>query len=371
MNDTSFDLVEVPAESERVLQEIVKANPQLIPAEDLGLDGDLLVVGRETDLQSGAIDLLCLAKSGDLVLIEFKTGPQNPDFRAALAQVIDYGSDLWGMTLDDFDRGVVQRYLSGPHVAKAYENAQSLDDAIRRTNWKLGEEDLVTLRTRLTEVLVNGDFHFAVAAQRFTPAMGKSLDYLNSTARFGRYYLVQVIKLVGNQLSAYSAQVVAGTTVSRSSAGSAGRMNETDFLAAAADGVYRDALADLFSTVKALGLVIFWGTSGASIRIRTPDRVEPLSVGWVFHGQGWGTTRDVTFGVDPLSLKGTPSVEPLVLAFVTEIGNIPGSRKLPRQLEAFTFDPARFVQAQSAIVVAPEQLVEAVRKLGDEPRVSG
>lgn len=71
-----FDLVESPAPSEHHLQEVMKMNPQLIPSDDLGLDGDLLVIGRETSLASGSIDLLCLASSGDVVLVEFKTGPQ-------------------------------------------------------------------------------------------------------------------------------------------------------------------------------------------------------------------------------------------------------------------------------------------------------
>ena len=96
----SFDLLEVPAPNEHHLQEIMKNAPQLIPSDDLGNDGDLIVVGRETALASGYNDLLCLARSGDIVLIEFKTGPQNPDFRHALAQLIDYGSDLWRLSLD-------------------------------------------------------------------------------------------------------------------------------------------------------------------------------------------------------------------------------------------------------------------------------
>ncbi|MEV6281546.1 hypothetical protein [Kribbella sp. NPDC051770] len=362
LDGKAFDLVETPAESEHSLQEIVKQHPQLIPAEDLGLDGDLLVLGRETTLQSGAIDLLCLAKSGDLVLVEFKTGPQNPDFRAALAQLIDYGSDLWGMTLEDFDRGVVQRYLTSQHATAEYKSANGLDDAISRTGWKLGDEELESLRTRLADVLLSGDFKFVVAAQRFTAAMSKSLDYLNSTARFGRYYLVQVIKLAGNQLSAYSAQVVAGTAVTRP-LGATGRMNETDFLAAATDDVYRDALADLFSTVKALGLAMSWGTRGVSIRIKTPDRVEPLSIGWVFHGLGWNTTRDVTFGVDPQSMKGTPTVEPLVDAFVAEMAKVSRARKVPGQLQAYSFGPTEFIQAQPSIVAGMERLVESVREL--------
>jgi hypothetical protein len=55
-NET-FDLVEVPAPDEHHLQEIMKSQSQLIPADDLGLDGDLMVVGRETGLASGFIDL--------------------------------------------------------------------------------------------------------------------------------------------------------------------------------------------------------------------------------------------------------------------------------------------------------------------------
>lgn len=35
----SFDLVELPAPNEHHLLEVVRAHPQLIPAEDLGLDG--------------------------------------------------------------------------------------------------------------------------------------------------------------------------------------------------------------------------------------------------------------------------------------------------------------------------------------------
>lgn len=65
-----FDLVEQSLHNELVLQEVLKSHPQLIPADDLGFDRDLLVVGRETALAAGAIDLLCLASTGDLVLVE-------------------------------------------------------------------------------------------------------------------------------------------------------------------------------------------------------------------------------------------------------------------------------------------------------------
>jgi hypothetical protein len=46
------------------------------------------------------------------MLVEFTTGPQNPDFRHALAQLIDYGSDLWQLSVDDFSVGVDRASLA-------------------------------------------------------------------------------------------------------------------------------------------------------------------------------------------------------------------------------------------------------------------
>ena len=105
-------LTEVVADDEQMLQERLKLHPELIPVDEFGWSSPLMVVGRETRLPSGAIDLVGIAPSGEILLAEFKTGPQNPDFRAALAQAIDYGSDLWGMTYDEFEATVVRRWGS-------------------------------------------------------------------------------------------------------------------------------------------------------------------------------------------------------------------------------------------------------------------
>lgn len=205
--DSPIHLVETSADNEHELQTVLLNNSQLIPAQDLGLDGDLLVVGRETSLASGSVDLLCMSRSGELVIIEFKTGPQNPDFRAALAQVIDYGSDLWGMFAAKFDEGVVHRYLTGRHVEQAVKGTASLRQAADHM-WGLDEESWDVLAARLEQVLSTGDFHFVVAAQRFTEAMKDAVRYLNEATRVGRYFLVEVVRLDGGGRTAYAAQVV-------------------------------------------------------------------------------------------------------------------------------------------------------------------
>ena len=96
--DDAEILMESLADNESQLQELVKDNPDLMPVEDLGLTGPLLVIGKETALPAGSADLIALSQEGSLILVEFKTGPNNSDFRAAIAQLLDYGAGLWAWT---------------------------------------------------------------------------------------------------------------------------------------------------------------------------------------------------------------------------------------------------------------------------------
>jgi hypothetical protein len=361
---SAFNLLEVPTANEHDLQEVVKANPQLLPAQDLGLDGDLLVVGRETTLASGSIDLLCLSRTGELVLVEFKTGPQNPDFRHALAQVIDYGSDLWGLSVDALDKGVVQRFLSGPHVLEPFSQAHNLRSAVSLTDWQLTEAEFADLVARAAAVLQNGDFIYVIAAQRFTDTMTTSLRYLNATMRYGRFFLVEVVQLAGEELTAHAAQVVArpadhgGAAPATALAG----ISEEEFLAGLPDPEYRQAVADLFSGCATLGLVLVRTRKSATIRLKTVDLNEPLTLAWVFQeGAQWYGARHLTVGVDQQSLKARPSVTSEVTEFVSAIGLLPGAKRPPSQLDAYTFAPQDVPGAIQGIIAAFENLIERVQ----------
>lgn len=69
-------LTQSPAGGEAELHNLIKDDPELIPVDDLGLGGPLLVVGNETSVQSGLVDLVCVARGGEIVIVEFKTGPR-------------------------------------------------------------------------------------------------------------------------------------------------------------------------------------------------------------------------------------------------------------------------------------------------------
>jgi hypothetical protein len=348
--DGPIHLVEHAADSEHELQTILLNNPHLIPAEDLGMDDELLVVGRETTLASGSVDLLCLSKSGELVIIEFKTGPKNPDFRHALAQVIDYGSDLWKLNgWSEFDEGVVHRHLASKHVDPKFAQAATLRRAAELA-WGLSDEDWDALAARLDRVLSTGDFVFVVAAQRFTDAMRDSVRYLNETIRYGKYFLVELVRLDGANRKGYAAQVVEKPATRSTATGTASKANETDFLTAIPDPAYREAVSELFSTVSVLGLVLAWYSKGASIRLKSPDRTEPISIGWVFlEGGQWYTAKHVTFGVDPSTLKNHPTLAPAIMAFCESLKQVPGGKPTTGTLNAVIFEPNVFtaVKAQT------------------------
>lgn len=348
----AVDLVEVAASNEHELQEILRANPQLIPAEDLGLSGDLLVVGRETRLASGAIDLICMSKTGELVIIEFKTGPKNPDFRHALAQVIDYGADIWKLgDWTSFDQGVVHRYLNGPYVESAYKACEDLRDAATQT-WKLSQEEWSSLIERLDEVIKMGDFHFVVAAQRFVEPMKATVSYLNQTTQAGRYFLVEVIRLDGAGQTAYAVQVIHRPEVRAGSNSSpAAKVSEDAFLAMIGDPEYHEAMSELFASVKALGLSLAWGSKGASIRLKSQDQSEPISVGWVFlEGDQWTWAKHVTLGVDPNTLKNHPSIQPAILDYCQKLKGVSGGKPAGGKANAVIFEPKLFVAVRDDLI---------------------
>lgn len=359
---TNADLAETEASSELELQELLRQNPQLIPAEDLGLAGDLLVVGRETRVASGAVDLLCLSRTGELVIVEFKTGPKNTDFRHALAQVIDYGSDLWKLgDWATFDDGVVHRYLRSQYVESKFGTCANLHAAAVEA-WQLTQEEWDALTARLDLVIKKGDFHFVAAAQKFVEPMKVSVSYLNATALAGRYFLMEVIRFDGAGQTAYAAQIVQKPERRPGGASSpAGRTDQDEFLARIADGDYHEAMSELFSSVQALDLSMAWGSKGASIRVKSPDRAEPISVGWVFLDDGqWTFAKHVTFGVDPGTLQNHPTIAPAIRDFCEKVKTVPGAKVTGGKSNAAMFEPKVFVEVRDELIQILGDLSSAV-----------
>lgn len=237
-------LEEVLADDEAQLQEQLKAHPELLPIDEFGLDGPMLVIGRETSLPSGAADLVGLARGGEVVIVEFKTGPQNTDFRHTLAQLLDYGSDAWQMDADAFETTVAHRYFNSDHCPTdaPTRGAETLADAAGIT-WALEGDELVRFSERWRRALDRGEFHYVVAAQRFTPTMERTIEYLNDQSRAARFYAVEFVRFQGPDMQAFEARCVLKPPRARPSA--AGSTDEAELLERLTDPPYREAVGEL------------------------------------------------------------------------------------------------------------------------------
>ena len=355
-------LSEVLAENEAELQELMKDNPDLLPVDEFGMTGPLMVVGRETSLPSGAVDLLAMSRGGELLIVEFKTGPQNSDFRHALAQLLDYGSDLWQMTYDEFEAAVARRYFEGSHCTNgAVRGRTSLEEAARATWPDLASEEVESFRNRLSEQLASGAFHYLLVAQQFTPSTERTVEYLNATSKAARFYAVELVRFGSGAVSAFEARTVLKPTVVKTSVGES--LDLERILQAVEGDDYRAAMRELLEVCGGLGLIIFWGKAGVSIRLRTPDRTEPLSIGWLHPTGvvGWMGLRDVTLGFDTSSSSAVPSAAGPLEDYVRALSGIPGAAKAkPHGLRGYHLAPAVVVRERKRITEILASLVQAV-----------
>ncbi len=99
-------------ESEESLEDTLVNNPDLL------IDG-LTLVGRQTPTEGGPLDLLGVDPDGKLVVFELKRGTLS---REAVAQIIDYASDLDNMDLDALADHISKK--SGDHGIEEIANFQ-------------------------------------------------------------------------------------------------------------------------------------------------------------------------------------------------------------------------------------------------------
>src|SRR5215207_10499359 len=142
------------------------------------------------------------------------------------------------------------------------------------------------------------------------------------------------------------------------------RLDEQQFLARLNDEGYRQDLEALLEAARSVGMLMEWGSSGASIRLPTPDRSEPLTVAWVFPSDtGWAGLRHLTLGYDTGSAAAIPSVQAALTQFVQAVGSIPGATPAKaKALEAYTFNPVAVRAQQVDLAGVLRRLVQTVRE---------
>jgi len=358
-------LTETLAKNEAQMQEILKDNPDLLPIDEFAMTGPLLVVGRETSLPSGYVDLLCLARGGEILIIEFKTGPQNADFRHALAQMLDYGSDLWQMTYEEFENAVAVRFFTGAHCQDKRIKGQTTLATAARAIWPdQTEEEFATFRDKLSTQLIAGAFHYLIVAQRFTPTMERAIGYMNATMQNARFYAIELVRFAAVDLAAFESRTILKPDSQSNTSKAIASTNETLFLEGIVDNNYREILKHILDASTGLGLKLDWGTNGPSIRVQTPDRKEPLTIAWLYPPKvsGWNGLLDLSLGYDPNSAVATPSAQTALKNYVATVESLSGIEPVkPTRLRAFHLKPEIVTNHQYTLA---EIFAELVRQIG-------
>jgi len=354
-------LEEVQAHNEAQLQEQMKENPDLLPIEEFDLSGPLMVVGRETTLPSGSVDLICLTRTGELLLVEFKTGPKNPDFRHTLAQLLDYGSDLWEMEYEVFEEAVPRSYFASgrcPTDSTVWRKA-SLEDAARAFWSEVVDDEISDLKGNLSKNLKEGRFRYIAVAQHFTEQMLKTVEYMNAQMQNARFYAVELVRFKGGDVSAFEARTVLKPT--RVTTSGSGPTDRQRFLEAFPNEEYRGAVRDFLEAAEGLGLKFYWGDKGMSIRLPLEEKPDGLSIGWLYPPgcAGWMGTNDVSLGYDRETAKErAESALPLLEKYAEAISAVDGANKIPTsRLNTYRFSPTAFLSARDRLVQALRLLV--------------
>ena len=261
-------LEESEFEEETELQEALKRNPEVIPVADLDL-GEVVVVGRETGVPVGAIDLLLVDAEGEVIIVETKLS-RNPELRRhVVAQVLDYGASLWrtAPTLKEFERLVLRYWHSDGCEDERLKQARSLREGLEPVFKEIaGEEwDYDSFESTLSDNLAQGRHVLVVVATGLMDRLSRDLlQYLNLCLEVPLYAVeIDVFETEGRQLI-----VPRGVRYAPRS-GTTRPTRKTDrvtFLAACTP-LAAEFFARMLDEAEAKRMIINWGSLGFSVRL--------------------------------------------------------------------------------------------------------
>jgi hypothetical protein len=155
------------------LQKAFVKHPELLPGEDLGLQ-TLVSLAWELDLGAGPMDQLAVDRTGQLVVVEFKRD-EKKDVRHVVAQLLDYGSALWGTSYD--------RLETACQANGSYTLLSAEEDLATHTSGLLAATgdpplDIDSFRAGITTGLEKGNFVFAYVVPDLDSRTRRVLTYL-------------------------------------------------------------------------------------------------------------------------------------------------------------------------------------------------
>ena len=224
------------------------------------LSDDLLVIGRQLDTEGGGIlDLLCLDRAGDVVIVELKRG-KTP--REVVAQALDYAAWAGDLSFEELKR------LGDAHLA----DAGGLDAAF-----------LARFDAELPDVL-NAEHRLLVVASEIDPRSERIIRYLAETrgvpinAVTFNYFQASDKRELLARTHLIEPEVVEDRTVRRSSS----KRRKTTTLEDHREEAAKRGVGDLYAQLV-----------DGLMRWRKPDPAKSMVTFYFWDGKGYVATCNV------------------------------------------------------------------------------
>jgi len=155
--------------TESELQSLLTRDPDLIPFDDIQEPvGEHRVAIRQLPLpNAGQLDLMIVDENGTMAMVEAKLARSPDARRKVLAQVVDYASDLWGMSYEELDE-LVSRTGEGKRLCDI------LRDKLGEAQW-----DETAFKESVANRLKEGSLILLIAVDSVSEDLERIVEYLN------------------------------------------------------------------------------------------------------------------------------------------------------------------------------------------------
>ena len=286
------------------------------------------------------------------MVVEFKTGPQNTDFRRVLAQLIDYGSHLWSLSYENFEAAVAVRYSNDGRSAKmiAWPVPDHLSTQLGKFGPKCRMPNSCPFGSEFQSSCGSGLFTTCLSLNALRTLFSKKALYLNETMPRSFFYAVELVRFVGPENETFEAR----TILRPAQKGVAPQAtNKETLLNKFTDQAMRASVSNLLDASRGVGYEHYWGTTGVTIRLPVPDR-EPLTIAWLFppDGSGWMALKYLTLGYGQWTFDQSPSSQEALTEYLRAVERLPGAQPVTTKAlkgTGFTLPPDAIVSNEDAI----------------------
>ena len=293
-------LEEAPFASEDDLQALLAEHPELLDGEQMrpGDPRRWILIKREKGIAETsdagdrwALDHLLIDQDATPTLVEVKRGSNREIRRKVVGQLLEYAAHATGgagsWTVDEIRRDFEDTAREHERDPVALIRELLLPDADLDVDafWKRVGGNLAARRIRLLFV-----------ADEIPDSLARIVAFLNEQTRDN----IEVLAVEIKQFSGASTQTLVPRVIGLTAAAPAkGRpLTRKLFLAAFTSDKARTAAERLLDTASKSGALLYWGSTGVSIRMRCPLWNQPVTVAWLYPSSriSWSGTKSFTFG---------------------------------------------------------------------------